>query len=157
MMTSDVGERHFLAFGSAAEERELWGHTLGVAAGFGSPRNGLRVNRTESAATSETEKTDRSRPAEPLRAFHSKTACVKQWDRKTPPWGPGCSEGGIPTLTLRRPRTWQDCLCRKGISQPEEAKLFLLYSSATPLCPPVLLKALPQIHLEGGKWMLEHF
>ena len=86
-MTSDVGESHFLAFGLVTEEWELWGHILGMAAGFGSPRNGLGVNRAESAATSGTvhAKAERSKPAEPLRALPSKTACVRRWDRKTPP------------------------------------------------------------------------
>lgn len=42
-------------------------------------------------------------------------------------------------------------MCRKGISRPEEAKLFFYPPAPPHLCPPVLLKALPQINLDGEK------
>lgn len=38
VMTSGMGESHFLALGLAAGEWELWGHILGIAAEFGSPK-----------------------------------------------------------------------------------------------------------------------
>lgn len=115
-------------------------HLSGIVAEFGFPEGDF--GKWESRCSVQKGLCQGKTAADCLRAV------CKGWDHETLYSLPGCSEGGTPNIALRRPRTRQGCLCSEGISQTEEAKLS--FSPAPPPPPPlVLLKAFPQIHLEG--------
>lgn len=118
------------------------------------PRNGLDVNRTELATFEKVHATtERSRTAERTQSsLPSKKVCGRGWDRKTPPTLFLAAATGEPLLSLSRPRTGQDCLCREGISQPEEAKLSSSPPAPPPpFPPPSFIKDIATDSLRGGK------